>query len=434
MERPADRRAHRRPDFSSTRFVHLSFEGPDRYSSAGGLAVRVTTLSHALAQAGAIVDLYFVGDPALPGVEQRDGVTLHRWCQAISASAPAGVYDEEERKIEDLCVWWPAHLARVIEEDHACGRRTVVLAEDWHTAWPLIALHDELVRRGLRSAARLVWTANNRFGFERIDFSRLARSATLVTISRAMKHLMWQYGVNPLVVPNGIPESLLRRAPKAELDALRAVLPGMLLLAKIGRWDPDKRWMMAIDALARLRDRGEHAALLARGWNGNAAASAHHRDLRAHADRLGLPWHVAHREDPSADLATTIAAAGRDGGIVELAFPVAGTELRTLYGASDVVLANSGFEPFGLVGIEAMAASAIVIAGATGEDYVIPFHNGFALDSDDAGEIVRNLDWLRQRHGRAESLRAAAYETALRYRWTDIVERLVVALSLDCSG
>jgi hypothetical protein len=174
--------------FGSVRFVHLSFEGPDPYSRAGGLAIRVTTLAEAMAATGALVDLYFVGDPALSGIEERDGVTLHRWCQVISAQAPAGVYDQEERKIEDLCIWLPSVLADVVAADRHAGRRTIVLAEDWHMAWPLIAVHDQLVRAGLRDAATLVWTANNRFGFDRIDFERLAGAAKIFTISRAMKH------------------------------------------------------------------------------------------------------------------------------------------------------------------------------------------------------------------------------------------------------
>ena len=129
---------------SAIRFVHLSFEGPDAYSHAGGLAIRVTTLAHALAKAGALVDLYFVGDPQRAPVETTGGVTLHRWCQAISATAPAGVYDQDERKIEEFCLWLPQHLADVVSHDREVGRRTVMLAEDWHTAWPLIAIHDEL--------------------------------------------------------------------------------------------------------------------------------------------------------------------------------------------------------------------------------------------------------------------------------------------------
>src|SRR5215470_13469418 len=71
-------------------FVVLSFEGPDRYARAGGLGVRVTELSRALAEAGYPVHLVFVGDPDLPGHESLiDGrLTLHRWCQWISAFHP----------------------------------------------------------------------------------------------------------------------------------------------------------------------------------------------------------------------------------------------------------------------------------------------------------------------------------------------------------
>ena len=68
------------------------------------------------------------------------------------------------------------------------------------------------------------------------------------------------------------------------------------------------------------------------------------------------------------------------------------------------MLANSGFEPFGLVGLEAMATRAIVVTGSTGEDYLVPFQNGFALDTDDAAEIVGSFDWLPRirRVGRCE--------------------------------
>ena len=157
--------------------IHLSFEGPDPYAHAGGLAVRVTTMAQSLAAMGHQVDLYFIGDPAAAGVEHRRGVTLHRWSQSISARAPGGVYDGEEDKIADWCTSLPRHLADVVAADAAAGRPTMILAEDWHTAWPLICLHDELVNRGLRHHPVLAWTANNRFGFERIDFARLHRAA-----------------------------------------------------------------------------------------------------------------------------------------------------------------------------------------------------------------------------------------------------------------
>ena len=54
-------------------FVFLSFEGPDQpYAQAGGLGVRVTHLTRALARHGFQTHLVFVGDPALPGGETRE--------------------------------------------------------------------------------------------------------------------------------------------------------------------------------------------------------------------------------------------------------------------------------------------------------------------------------------------------------------------------
>jgi hypothetical protein len=77
-------------------FVILSFEGPDQpYSMAGGLGVRVAELSQALAAQGYTTHLIFIGDPRLPGREEREGgrLILHRWGQWISQFHPAGVYD-----------------------------------------------------------------------------------------------------------------------------------------------------------------------------------------------------------------------------------------------------------------------------------------------------------------------------------------------------
>jgi glycosyltransferase involved in cell wall biosynthesis len=69
--------------------------------------------------------------------------------------------------------------------------------------------------------------------------------------------------------------------------------------------------------------------------------------------------------------------------------------LRVIYNAVDGVLANSGREPFGLVGLEAMAAGGIVFTGSTGEDYAIPFVNAFVLETADPMEIVGHISYLQ---------------------------------------
>jgi len=95
-----------------TVFVILSFEGPDVYSQAGGLGVRVKGLSRALARMGYTTYLYFCGDPDLPGEEEVEDGRLHlrRWCQWISAQHRGGVYDGEEGKIRDWNYSLPSSL------------------------------------------------------------------------------------------------------------------------------------------------------------------------------------------------------------------------------------------------------------------------------------------------------------------------------------
>ena len=86
----------------SLEFVLLSFEGPDEYSLAGGLGVRMKELSLELASQGFRTHLVFVGDPELPAQEDPvPNLTLHRWSQWLSREYPAGVYDGEEAKLAD---------------------------------------------------------------------------------------------------------------------------------------------------------------------------------------------------------------------------------------------------------------------------------------------------------------------------------------------
>jgi hypothetical protein len=57
------------------------------------------------------------------------------------------------------------------------------------------------------------------------------------------------------------------------------------------------------------------------------------------------------------------------------------TWLRPFYAAADAVMANSGHEPFGLVGLEVMAAGGIVFTGTTGEEYTLGGRSAIALDT-----------------------------------------------------
>ena len=57
-----------------------------------------------------------------------------------------------------------------------------------------------------------MWNCNSLMSLHRINWSRLNYTSTITTVSRYMKHRLWQYNVNPLVIPNGIPARYLDAA------------------------------------------------------------------------------------------------------------------------------------------------------------------------------------------------------------------------------
>ena len=95
-----------------------------------------------------------------------------------------------------------------------------------------------------------------------------------------------------------------------------------------------------------------------------------------------------------------------------------------MYRAADAVLANSGHEPFGLVGLEVMGAGGIAFTGSTGEDYAIPFENSMVLDTSDPGEIVGYVAHLRSHEDDKEQIREGARRTASTFVWESVIDNL----------
>jgi glycosyltransferase involved in cell wall biosynthesis len=99
-----------------------------------------------------------------------------------------------------------------------------------------------------------------------------------------------------------------------------------------------------------------------------------------------------------------------------------------LYRASHAVLANSGHEPFGLVGLEVMAAQGLAFVGSTGEDYAQHLLNAISMDTNDPNEVVGNLLYLQHHTRVAEELRRVGRITARFYVWPRIIGKLVSKL------
>lgn len=406
----------------NTDFVLLSFEGPDPYSIAGGLGIRVSSLAAALADMGHMTHLIFLGDPRQPGLETRNRgrLVLHRWCQWISQYYPEGVYQGENEKLNDFNDSAPPFVVdHIVRPALKQGRLVAILGEEWHTAEAMCRISDQLDRCGLRDRVLMFWNANNTMSFHRINWVRLASATTLTTVSRYMKHIMWGMGLNPLVIPNGIPSCLFNRLAVKLAEQLKKRLEADILLAKVARWDPDKRWNMAVEAVARLKHKGIKAVLLARG-----GIEPHGEEVLYRARSLGLSV----REVNTAGNATAdYLKAVREGSgadIVNLRFHCPQEFLRLIYNASDAVLANSGHEPFGLVGLEAMAAGGIAFTGSTGEDYAIPFHNAIVLETSDPKEIEAYVMYLEAAPEEKKRMRVAARQAARRYVWEEVVKNL----------
>jgi glycosyltransferase involved in cell wall biosynthesis len=410
-----------------TVFVVLSFEGPDVYSQAGGLGVRVKGLSRTLAQLGFETHLFFIGDPELPSEETHEHGRLHyhRWCQWLSAFHRGGVYDGEEDKLRD----WdrsvpPAVIGGIIAPAVESGRNVVVLAEEWQTAATMNFLSDSLYYGALRDRVVMMWNANNTFGFDRINWGALAFASTITTVSRYMKLRMWEWGQNPIVIPNGVPLSTRAGVDSAVVADLRDAAAADHFCFKIGRFDPDKRWLMAMTAMAYLRQSGSRVRLLMRG-----GSEPHGVEVMLHARHHGLHVTDVKAPDDPAGLAQVLRAHPH-ADVINVTSYISDGLLEVIYVACDAVLANSGHEPFGLVGLEVMAAGGLAITGSTGEDYADAFRNALVLETDDPVEVVTLLRLIKERPDLAASIRKCGLATARDYAWETVIDQLLLRIDL----
>lgn len=410
-------------DKETTEFVILSFEGPDSYSLAGGLGVRTSHLCRTLATRGFRTHLFFVGDPHLPGEEcaHSDRLVLHRWCQWISTYFPDGVYHGEEDKLRDYTRSVPGFVTdHVVRPAVAQGKAVVVLAEEWQTAEAMCRLGEQLRSDSLREHVLMFWNANNTYSFDRIDWARLNREVRITTVSRYMKDAMKGAGVNPLVIPNGIPDSLLHHVDTRKVRRVQQALRGDPLLCKVARGDPEKGWLEAVAATARLRGTTQRALLLARGGIEPYGAEVMRKAVSTGlAVRPALPDSGSHNGHPAA-LQRAVPS-----DIIDIRFHLPQQFLRLLCRTADAVLANSSHEPFGLVGLEAMAAGGIVFAGSTGEDYAVPFVNSFVLETGDPEEIVTYITYLKRHPEEEARMRRAARQWARYFTWNAAVDNLI---------
>ncbi|MDB5058754.1 MAG: glycosyltransferase, partial [Chloroflexi bacterium] len=303
------------------------------------------------------------------------------------------------------------------------GKLLVVLAEEWHTAYAACELSDRLNEANLRWRSVILWNANNVFSFHRINWGRLNYATTITTVSRYMKHRMWQEGVNPLVIPNGIPTRALNPVDPKHIATFKEIVCDRFPLLKIGRFDPDKRWMMAAEAVVALKNLGVPVLWLMRG-----GLEPHGRDVMGY-----LAWSNANISQvtsptrrPTIDECFDLLRQNMQADVLNLSFFLPEEFVRILYAGCAATMANSGHEPFGLVGLEVMAARGIAVVGSTGEDYATFMQNALVTETSDPAELVEYLLEVRRNPELADRLREAGYQTAEEFVWPNVLADLRV--------
>jgi glycosyltransferase involved in cell wall biosynthesis len=229
---------------------------------------------------------------------------------------------------------------------------------------------------------------------------------------------MWSLGVAPLVIPNGLSAEALQSPERHATAAFRQRVQGRTVLSKVARWDPDKRWLFAIDTVGELKRHGRRPLLVARG-----GVEAHGAEVFARAAAAGLRVVERSAAQPGVHgLLESLSDLG-DADIVSLQSHLGPEARRVLFRGAAAVLANSGHEPFGLVGLEAMAAGGLACTGCTGEDYAVPGWNALVLQSNDPREFVNLFSRLQADPAEDRAIRQHGKLTAQHYAWAHVIRR-----------
>jgi glycosyltransferase involved in cell wall biosynthesis len=240
-----------------------------------------------------------------------------------------------------------------------------------------------------------------------------------------MKYWMRPLGVDPLVIPNGLDGEAFALPDRNAVWELRQRFIERPLIVKMARFDPDKRWTLAIDTIAELKRRGRKPLLVARG-----GLEAHGHEVLGRAASLGL--RITERKfgpGPGGLLGALHDVENTD--IALLGSHVDPAARRVLFRGANAVLANSEHEPFGLVGLEVMAAGGVACTGCSGEDYAVPGQNALVLETNDPAEFVHLFERMSPED--EQDLRVAGRQTAAQYAWDRVIDRALLPRVDGCA-
>lgn len=200
------------------------------------------------------------------------------------------------------------------------------------------------------------------------------------------------------VLPNGVDPS---KAVEASGDRWRKennVALDAPLVTVVGRIDPQKGQLAAVEAVAALRERIP--------------------DLR-----LALIGGVTNE-----DYYKRVLDAVGDWAIVVPGYPRGDRRLWDAYAAASVVVVPSRHEPFGIVALEAWASNRPVIASAVGglAEFIESEKDGLLVPVGDVGALAQAIEFVIRGPLKANHLGDAGHRKMLeQYTWDAITDRLI---------
>jgi glycogen synthase len=391
------------PTTSPLRILMLAWEFPPRI--VGGLARHVGELSLAMAQAGAEIDVltaHVAGSPA------REVLWPKRGRAAAGRLVVHRAPPDPIHPLDFITSIHQLNFGLLLRELALEGKYDLVHAHDWlvaQAAWTLKqGLHLPLVctihatehgrQGGIHNPLQSYIHAN--------EWLLTYESWRVICCSQFMAEEVTRVLSVPTdktrVIANGVDESRMRLSAKEKQDlpAFRArwAAPDEKLVLFVGRMVTEKGAQVLIDAAPRVLSAWPKArfVIVGGGWTGH---------LSAQATALGL------------------------GNRVDFTGFVSEEDLRKLYGAADVAVFPSLYEPFGIVALEAMATGTPVVTSDVGGLREVLRHgeNGIVTWANNADSLAWGiLEVFRNPEAAQLRAKAAFAEIKTKYTWTGIAQ------------
>ncbi len=359
---------------------------------AGGMNVYIREVSRELSKRGFTIDIFTRWkEPSASRIVNYDGVRV-----VHVEAGPKGPSDKN-----DLHKYLPRFLDEL--KDFVQGNQYHILhSHYWLSGWvggklkkawniPLIHMFHTLGRLKEEREPRL-----------EVEQETIAVAESIIASNPAERdHLIEHYQADPEkieVIPCGVDLGLFRPMDKAE-SRRRLGLPEGRYLLFVGRIDPVKGIDTLLSAMALLFRRHPETRLLIVG---DGSPDQERDRLTERCKVLGLDGSVKFLGSKPQNL------------------------LPYLYSLAQACILPSRYESFGLVGLEAMACGAPVIASNVGGLSFLVEHeeNGLLFPAGDERELAEKIELVLEDDGLRQKLGGQGRERAQGFSWKTVARSI----------